>query len=364
MARTREKSDRRIRRDLTRMGVGILQITSPATNRRAIERHHAIVDRLVEDSQVEVLRALIARRVSLDELVDLERQGRLTGAGVLASVQLQRPLFAAWDEVAARMGKGRQGARRYQTTRIALERKGAPQITAETRVADLGDPAKVDWEALRARWGGSGSDWNHVRRAISRLLTILLGHKLHPARGQIVALIPLAAEPHRVPDLSPARFWQIVRAARVDVQPALVTLAATGMRVGEYLACTTDHLRPAIRALQVPGTKTEGSAAVITIDERLWPWVEAAVPPPLAYKRLRELFQEACRAVGADELVLHDLRHCHAQWATDAGVALKKVSGSLRHATTATTERYAQSADTRQVSSAVADALLTGADRA
>jgi integrase len=364
MARQREKTDRRVRRDLSRMGIGVLQLTSPATNRRAIERHHAIVDKLVEDSQVEVLRALKDRKVSLDELVDLERQGRLSGAGVLATVQLQRPLFAAWDEAAARLGKGAAGRRRYAVTRLSLERKGAPIITAQTLVADLGDPAKVDWEALRAQWEGSPADWNHLRRAVSRLLTVLLGDKFHPFRRQVVSRIPLVHEPARTPDLSPERFWAIMERTREDARAAYVTLVATGMRIGEYLACTKDHLLPATASVRVPGTKTEGSAAVIAVDERLWPWVQAGIPAPLQYKRLREIWHEACAAAGVEHVVLHDLRHCHAQWATDQGAALARVAGSLRHSSTTMTERYARSTDTRQVSSAVADALLRGTKRA
>lgn len=357
MARTREKTDRRIRRDLTRMGVGILQITSPATTRRGIERHHAIVDRLVEDSQVDVLRALKVKQVSLDELVDLERQGKLSGANVLASVQLQRPLFEAWAAVEDRMGKGDAGRRRYHVSRLALERKGAPHITGDTLVADL---VKVDWEALRTAWGGSLADWMHLRRAVSRFLTVVLGDKYHPYRRQVVERIPWIKEPGRTPDLSPERFWMIVEAAREDARAAFVTLAATGMRVGEYLRCTTDNLLPATASVRVPGTKTEASAAVIQVDERLWPWVVAGIPAPLQYKRLRELWQQACAQVEAKGLVLHDLRHCHAQWATDQGMGLSRVAGSLRHASTSMTERYARTADTRHVSSAVADAMFKG----
>jgi integrase len=359
MARKREATGRRIRRDLARMGVGVLDITSPATVRRAIERHHAIVDKLAEDSQVEVLRALRDRRISLDELVDLDRQGRLSGAGVLAAVQLQRPLFEAWAAAAERMGKSRPGSRRYAGTFSALQRRGAPIITAETLIADLAVPERVNWQALREQWGGSPADWMHVRRAISRLLTILLGDKYHPFRRQVVQLIPTAPEPPRTPDLSPDRFWKIVEAAREDLRPALVCLVATGMRVqSEYLKCTADHLLPETKAVRVPGTKTEGSNAVIHVDERLWPWVVAAIPAPLAYKALRNQWQAACAKAGVQDVVLHDLRHCHAQWATDGGMALRKVADSLRHATTTTTERYARGKDTRDVSSAVADSLM------
>lgn len=362
MGRKRESTDRRIRRDLSRMGVGLLDVTGGASGRRAIERYHAVVDKLIEDSQVEALRALKERQLSLDELVDLDRRGMMTGTGVLAAVKLQRPFFAAWDAVAPRLASGRGGgAQRYAVTRTALERKGAPIIDGNTLVADLALPEKVDWRALMAQWGGSASDWMHVRRAVSRVLTVLLGDKYHPFRRQVVQLIPTLAEPSRVPDLSPERFWAVVKVAREDVRAAFVTLVATGMRVrSEYLRCTEANLKPDVKAVQVPGTKTEGSAAVVHVDPRLWTWVTAGIPATVQYKRLRELWVAACREAGVEGITLHDLRHCHGQWATDQGIALQRVADSLRHSNSQTTQRYARSTDTRAVSSAVADALEGG----
>jgi integrase len=56
-------------------------------------------------------------------------------------------------------------------------------------------------------------------------------------------------------------------------------------------------------------------------------------------------------------LRLHDLRHALGQWSHDAGVPLSRIKEMLRHTTLAMTERYARTAATRQVSSAVGKML-------
>lgn len=137
---------------------------------------------------------------------------------------------------------------------------------------------------------------------------------VHPVRRAIVRAIPKRVAHARVPDLPPALFWRVVQAAPEYVRAAYVTLAATGLRVGEYLVLTRDHLLPHMCSVNVPGTKTAGSAAVLRVDARLWPGVLAAVPAPVRYKWLRVHWKRALVAAEAAlDLRLHDLRHCTGQ---------------------------------------------------
>jgi integrase len=92
-----------------------------------------------------------------------------------------------------------------------------------------------------------------------------------------------------------------------------VVLVATGMRLGEYMRTTKDHLRPSTLGIDVPGTKTKASKAMIRVDERLWPWIEAGIPAPLKEGWLRRYWQRAYKKLGFKDLRLHDLRHCHGQ---------------------------------------------------
>ncbi len=162
-----------------------------------------------------------------------------------------------------------------------------------------------------------------------------------PLIGAVIVLaIPKAKEVERVPDITPELLWRIVDAVPEHVRAAIVTLVATGLRCGEYLRLTKADLKPHTHAIDVPGMKTE--AATVYVDPELWPWVERAVPAPVQYRWLRLHFKRACAAVGATDLPLHDLRHAHAQWLTNAGRSEASVQVSLRHASAAMTRRYAK----------------------
>ena len=155
--------------------------------------------------------------------------------------------------------------RRYATSFAALRRSGVLK-----EGATVNDLSTVDWKALAARWAAGPSDWNHLRRAVSHFLAMQLGDVYHPMRRAVVKAIPKQREVERVPDLPPALFWKIVDAAPSHAQACFVTIAALGLRVGEYLALTRDHLLPHGFAVQIPGTKTAASAATARVDERLW----------------------------------------------------------------------------------------------
>src|SRR6266508_4294712 len=99
---------------------------------------------------------------------------------------------------------------------------------------------------------------------------------------------PRAKAAERVADLDVPTFWRIVNQAPEYVRAAYVTIAALGLRVGEYLRLQDTDLLPATKQVRIPGTKTGASAATLPVAEALWPWVKAAVPSPLAYKWLRE----------------------------------------------------------------------------
>src|SRR5207245_7622116 len=116
---------------------------------------------------------------------------------------------------------------------------------------------------------------------------------------QVVKAIPTRKENSRVPDLPLTLFWAIVQAAPEYLRSAYITMAALGLRVGEYLKLTKDHLLPHSLSVRIPGPKTAESAAVVRVDERLWPWVLAGVASTLAYTWLRESFHRALTAAVA-----------------------------------------------------------------
>jgi integrase len=314
--------------------VGRIAVSSGTKSRTEFRKRNELVTSLYDTGRLDLLEAIKDGRFTVAEVFSAQRTERL---GFLAAdIVLHRNLwevFEEWKYVSANMAKTRL---RYQTSFRALRRSGI--LKDDSKVRDLN---RVNWTELRELWSNSAADWNHLRRAVSRFLTMILKDKYHPFRRAVMDAFPKASEPPgRVPDLSPELFWKLVDAAAEQIRPALVTLVATGMRVGEYLACQREDLRPHTYTLRVPGTKTPGSEDIARIDPSIWPWVNAAIPAPMQYKWLRIHFKRACATIGVEDLRLHDLRHCTGQWLTDAGRPEASVQQTLRHKDPSMTRRY------------------------
>ncbi len=329
--------------------VGRIRRSSETPLLREYHRRDAILTKLYETGQLEVLRAFRDGRLAMAQLVEHDRVG-----GPLATLEvllLRRPLAEAVRETLPLMGKTANGRARFALSLKQLQERAG--FGAGATVADL---RRVDWRTLRTAWPGSPADWNRMRSAVSRFLTLVTGDVYSPFRREIVKAIPRADEPMgRTPDLTPAQFLTVVERAPDAVRAALMVLVLTGMRVGEYLACDTEHLRQSAHQIRVPGG--EGSKTgprLIGVAPEDWRWIEAGVPfekrPPPAvrvpvhfdsrYKRLRRAWADACRAAGLDGIRLHDLRHCAAQWASDAGASGGAISDLLGHLDSKTARRY------------------------
>jgi integrase len=343
-------------------GVGRIVRASGATTKGEFQKRNDLLTRLYEKGRLDLLTAIRDGAYTVTEVYAADRSddlARLTGSAAI----LQRPLWKAvekwvgrplWGEAAEKYDGPQPGVtrKRYGVSFVKLKQ----HLRADATIADLG---AVEWPALLATWGGSGSDWNHLRRAVSHFLAVQLGDVHHPWRRQVVTAIPKRREEERTPDLSPALFWRIVNAAPEHIRAAFVTICVLGLRVGEYLRLADTDLLPVTQSVRVPGTKTEGSAAVIRVDARLWDWIKRGVPAPVRYKWLRLYWKRALAKVEADvTLRLHDLRHCYGQWLSDAGQPEARIQVGMRHATAAMTRRYAKQKDKGENARVLADVLL------
>jgi integrase len=329
----------------------VLDINARTRSRKVMASRERLVDQLVADSQVDVLKALAAGTLAIELVEAYAREHGMAGAGLAAQVRLSAPLWGALYETLPQMGGSEPTRRRYEVSRDALRAK----LPATLTVRDL---LTVDWVALKAGWGKSASDWMHARRMLSRFLTLYLGGKHHPVRHQILDRIPYAAEDERTSELTPAQFHQLAKAARADMVAPLWVLVLTGMRMGEYLRCGVEHLRPTMHAIQVPGTKTSASRSLVRVDPSQWHWIEAGIPAPLAYKQFRLLFKAALESAGLPLTTrLHDLRHAHGQWAIDGGASEALVQVSLRHTQASTTRRYTKQKGRADVATALSKTL-------
>jgi hypothetical protein len=376
--------------------VGRLNISLGTQNRQRFERRKAVLRKLLDDSQLEVLLAVKQGTVTIEELVEADRAGRLKGAAILANLKVRANLWAAIEETLPAMGGCDDTRRRYRTSLRVLEtlpdKKLRKKLSRKARVQDL---VSVPWTQLRSAWQRarkSPADWNHLRRAVSHFLTVLLGDVRHPFRHEVIKNIPSAKEGRgRTPELTVEEFWSIVQAVPAHARPCFVTLAATAMRPKEYLACTKANLNPATCAIAVPGTKTAESADTVYVAPKLWPWIEAGIPSPLQSRWMHIYWWRACVQLGLGRyepeirdgapvirkvtlrngktierearrytgLRIYDLRHVFAQLASDAGAPTAKVQAALRHANPAMTRRYEMRKAKGEVARLVGRALTT-----
>ena len=359
----------RLNRDFTRLGVGRTALSSRTRNLSEFQRRDAILTKLAESAQVGTLRALRDGRISIEQLVEADRLGKLRDGDLLPDLLLLQPLWETVERTLPRMGQNPQTRRRYRVSLHAAREKARAWLGDDATLRDLGG---VQWSELLQGWGRSGADWNHLRRAVSAFLTVVLGDKYHPFRRRVMASFPKASERPRVPDLTPELFFRILDGVPEGLRACYMTLVVTGMRVGEYLRCTRFNLKPATHEVEVAGTKTAASASSVAVAEALWPWITEGIPCPVGragpppvegvhldarYKRLRRVWASACARAGVS-IRLHDLRHCMGQWSVDAGVPEAKVQVALRHATPGMTRRYTMSKDRHEVATAMG-AVLT-----
>jgi integrase len=169
-------------------------------------------------------------------------------------------------------------------------------------------------------------------------------------------------------EITVAEFWMNLGATDEAVQPSILTLAGSGLRVGEFLQCDEFSARR-LPVIWIPGGKT--GAAETVIADALVPFARQAIPCNIAprpkgtwrgvqfdarYKRLWKAMRAASETTGIDWSP-HYLRHLYAKLATDELPQVLAQQG-LRHATGAMTAHYAKRKTTAQVANVVGKALM------
>jgi integrase len=268
-----------------------------------------ILTELYEDEQLESLRAFRDGLLAVAELREAKRKGRLTDEYLLERIKLERPLWTVIDEILPELGEAAATRERYEASAKKLRRFSGLGETAKVR-----DLRRVRWTRLKARWPGktgrppcSPSDWMRLRQFIGAFLTTYLGDVYHPFRRKVMKLIPRAKEKGRVVEITVEQFWEVLEHIPEHARPCYVVLAATGMRLGEYLACRKTDLNARALSVHIPGGKT--GEDVVDVEEGLWPWIEAGIPAPIGKLWLRRYWHRACVATGLGRLVVAETGH-------------------------------------------------------
>lgn len=357
--------------DLVLPGYGRFTKAWGTTRKAEREARLAVVRDLYNAGQLDVLRAMQegprAERLTWAEVLEMKRQKRLHADSLRSDAKVKRPLWAAIDATIPKMG-GKVSTRIFYAEALASLQKRAAEVLPVT--ATVGTLAAVDWAAVWALMEDTSATWrNHVRRAVSAFLTQYLGDKYHPYRRAVIAAMGPKERVAKIPkNVTVDEFWRLMAEVPDYLIPAYVTLAATGMRVGEFLACTEASLR---RFPMIHFPDGKGGEGTVEVDPELTHYVCSAIPCTIAprskhpkstrdlrYRRLQRALRKASEATGIPASV-HTLRHFY------AGEGVKHqpqafVQQALRHATPDMTQLYAQQREVGAVARSVGTALRQG----
>jgi integrase len=325
--------------------------TSGATTLAEHRKRDGFLTWLHDTGRLEILQAIAANRLSIPQAYGAHCAGKLTFA--VNDVVLDANYWKAVEAWVPGSAKAPGTRQHYEWMMAALKRTGAIGEGLTVRALAL-----VDWQALHNRWPRGPVMWNRMRGALSRFLTMATGDKYDPFRRAVMAKVPRADEGEgRVPDITPARFWEILAHVPEPMRPIYVVMVGTGVEPGMMPKATLARER---QALVIDGTKKgrEG-VTVIPLSPELWRYAQLAVPCSFKRPYLYDVWKRACVQAGAPDLRLYDLRHCFAQWLINAGVAQSVVQVGMRHKTASMTARYAKQRD-RGTNATVMASVLFG----
>ena len=121
--RTSEEGAIRFNRDFSRIGVGRITNSSRTSDPKEFRRRDDILTKLAESGQIELLRAFKARSLTIEHLVEADREQRLRSADVLALLTLRKPLWSTVDATVEQMGRTAVMRKRYAVSLGALRVK-------------------------------------------------------------------------------------------------------------------------------------------------------------------------------------------------------------------------------------------------
>jgi len=85
--------------------VGRINVSSGTSNAKESRRRDSILTKLFDSAQIEVLKAFHEGGISIEQLVDADRAGRLRSAELLSDLALRENLWAAAEKTLPAMGK-------------------------------------------------------------------------------------------------------------------------------------------------------------------------------------------------------------------------------------------------------------------
>lgn len=332
------------------------------------EPRRAVVRDLYNAGQLDVLRSMLRRPseggTTWAEVLQAKRRGEIASDSLFSSIVLKRPLAETITQTLPKMGGKRSTRNFYREMLDTFIRVAKMSDTATVQ-----DLRNVDWPAVWMTMAHVRPvRRNHLRAAVSAFLTAFLEDKYHPFRRAVVKAMGKKEKVKPIPkNVTVAEFWTLMEHVPEPLVACYVTLAATGMRVGEYLATTERDLS---RFPTIHFSDGKGGEDTVEVDPELEPYIRQAIPCNVAprpkrsghrtqddprYRRLQQSLKAASDETGIPATI-HTLRHFYA----GEGVQHNPqafVQQAMRHTTPGMTAMYAAQMEKQAVAQSIGKAL-------
>lgn len=237
-------------------------------------------------------------------------------------------------------------AAEYQSSRVDIADETAKNLRSHlgaiVPVFGDRDPASITMQDVQAWVSAAALKPSSLRRYLATLRQILdyAGADPNPARDSRLRL-PRAAQTMIEPP-SGAEVEAIITAAPARWRLALMTLAETGLRVGELHALEWRDVDVACGRFRIRGGKTLAARRWVPVPEALLEEITRATPPDdrTAERRVfagaspdavKNVIDRACKSAGIAHYHPHDFRHRYASVQIARGVPVTTLAAALGH---------------------------------
>lgn len=313
-------------------GYGRVRLSTEARSDAEHRARLALFDTMLHEGMHDTLRVFLNQELTWGDLLHAQRTGTLATAA--STLVLRKNLWATVH--ASFQGKPDSHPQWRTEHRYLSSFKQLEASQTLRKTATVEELASVDWKALERSWGGSAADWNHLRAAVRRLLSVVSYRGSSFWRERLAPRFPTRKKVVRAVRAPLEVLVKLLEASPADVRVHVLALIATGMRPIEYTRFNESWLEPSY-VLHIWGTKNATSDRSVFVDPRLWPTLEQAarVAKGETWKKvLAGEIRKSCLAIGIRALQVRDLRHVHRQLCGEAGIPSGAAEFEMGHAVT------------------------------
>lgn len=323
---------------------------------REFHYREGLLSKLYEAGDLSTLERFQNGEITIQEIIAFDKLGKLGTIG--RDIVATRPLWKTWEEMIPSMRTGKnkplspQSIASYTGSMKRLKALNLPGLGEDAQILNL---TRVDWSQAHDAWTDSAAAWNHMGRALSRFLTLVLDDKQHPIRREVMKRFPKMDEHPRQSSLTRMQFYRILDMLPFRWRSYFVVLAVTGLRIGELVALKPEDLDHDAHMIRVRDAKTKAGVRPVFVAEAFWPYVRAAIPVPVTHWHLRELWNSAVDRAQLKDIRIHDLRHFAAQQLSDAKVPEASIQAVLGHADADMTRMYSMQTARKETAEVMAE---------